>query len=171
MINEYVLVLNQNYDPLCVCTAKRAIVLVFLGKAEIVDTYAEPIRTVSAVVPLPCVIRLTVFVKVPHHDVLLSRKNVLKRDGHQCQYCGTTKGPLTVDHIIPRRRGGEDRWDNLVCACQSCNSLKGDRTLDQSELLLLRKPITPSKIHFIQDFIRVGHQSWRPYLFLKTEQR
>ena len=171
MINEYVLVLNQNYDPLCVCMAKRAIILVLLGKAEIIDTYTDLVRTVSTVLPLPCVIRLTGFVKVPHHEVMLSRKNVLKRDGHQCQYCGTTKGPLTVDHVIPRRRGGEDNWDNLVCACQSCNSLKGDRALDQSELLLLRKPKAPTKIHFIQDFIGVGHHSWRPYLFLKSEQR
>lgn len=171
MNSAYVLVLNQNYNPLSVCPAKRAIVMVFLGRAEIVDTYIESIRTVSETVPVPCVIRLTEFVRVPHHNVVLSRRNVLKRDGYQCQYCGSTKGPLTVDHIIPRRRGGEDTWENLVCACESCNSLKGDRALDQSELSLLRTPKAPTKIQFLQHFIGTGHQSWRPYLFLKSEQR
>lgn len=167
MIRGHVLVLNQNYDPLCVCTAKRAIVLVFLGKAEVIDTYADPVHTVRETITLPCIVRLVHYVRVPQNGVMLSRKNVLKRDGHQCQYCGTTKGPLTVDHVVPRHRGGEDSWENLVCACQKCNNDKGDRLLEHSSMALLRKPKTPTRLHFIRDFIGVGHHSWRPYLFLR----
>ncbi|MBM3262039.1 MAG: HNH endonuclease [candidate division Zixibacteria bacterium] len=163
----HVLILNQNYEPLCVCTARRAVVLVMLGKAEVIDTYPDPVHTVREPIPLPCIVRLNNFVKVPQNGILLSRKNVLKRDGHQCQYCGTTKGPLTVDHVIPRNRGGEDSWENLVCACQKCNNHKGDRSLEYADMALLRKPKAPTRIHFIRDFIGVGHQSWRPYLFLK----
>jgi 5-methylcytosine-specific restriction endonuclease McrA len=168
MIREHVLILNQNYEPLCVCTAKRAIVLVFLGKAEVIDTYPEPIRTIRETVDRPSIVRLMSYVRVPQNGVMLSRKNILKRDSHQCQYCGTTRGPLTVDHIIPRNRGGEDTWENLVCACQTCNNRKGDRTLEQANMALLRRPKAPTRIHFIRDFIGVGHHSWRPYLFLKT---
>jgi 5-methylcytosine-specific restriction endonuclease McrA len=169
MITEHVLILNQNYEPLSVCNAKRAVVLVVLGKAEIVDIYPNPIRTVLSVYKRPAIVRLTDYIRSQHKGILLSRKNVLKRDGHQCQYCGTTRGPLTVDHIVPRYRGGEDSWENMVCACQKCNNKKGDRLLHQLNMDLMKKPKSPMRIHFIRDFIGIGHQSWRPYLYLKNE--
>lgn len=167
MLNTHVLILNQNYEPLSVCTARRAVVLVFLGKAEIVEHRAELVRSTLRSYPLPSIVRLMAYVRIPHKGIILSRKNIMKRDGHQCQYCGTTKGPLTVDHILPRNRGGEDTWENLVCACLTCNNRKGDKTAEQARMRLLRSPKRPTPIHFIQHFIGVADHRWRPYLFLE----
>lgn len=167
MINQRVLVLNQNYEPLSVCTVKRAIILNFLGKADIVESCdGKKIRSPSTVFPLPSVVRLGFYVRVPGKRIMLSRKNVLKRDGHRCQYCGTTNGPLTVDHVLPKIYGGNDSWENLVCACTKCNSIKGDKTPEQAGLKLLRKPRKPNHITFIQQFIGISDQRWRRYLFL-----
>ncbi len=167
MLQLQVLVLNQNYEPLSVCTARRAIVLVFLGKAEIVEHRDQRIHATRQSFTLPSIVRLMAYVRIPNTGIILSRKNVIKRDGHQCQYCGTARGPMTVDHIIPKYRMGEDTWENLVCACQSCNNKKGDRTLNQASMKLLRRPRQPTRIHFIRDFIGVGDHAWRPYLFLR----
>lgn len=167
MINQRVLVLNQNYEPLSVCTVKRAVVLTFLGKADIVESCdGKKIRSPSTVFPLPSVVRLGFYVRVPGKRIMLSRKNILKRDGHRCQYCGTTNGPLTVDHVLPKIYGGNDSWENLVCACTKCNSIKGDKTPEQAGLKLLRKPRKPNHITFIQQFIGISDQRWRRYLFL-----
>lgn len=167
MLQLQVLVLNQNYAPLSVCTARRAIILVFMGKAEIVEHRPQKVHSAFETFLLPSIVRLNAYVRIPSAGIILSRKNIIKRDGHQCQYCGTSKGPLTVDHVIPKYRGGEDTWENLVCACQVCNNRKGDRTVDQARMSLLRKPRQPTRIHFICDFIGVADHSWRPYLFLK----
>ncbi len=167
MINQRVLVLNQNYEPLSVCTVKRAVVLTFLGKADIVESCdGKKIRSPSTVFPLPSVVRLGFYVRVPGKRIMLSRKNILKRDGHRCQYCGTINGPLTVDHVLPKIYGGNDSWENLVCACTKCNSIKGDKTPEQAGLKLLRKPRKPNHITFIQQFIGISDQRWRRYLFL-----
>jgi 5-methylcytosine-specific restriction endonuclease McrA len=167
MINQRVLVLNQNYEPLSVCTVKRAVVLTFLGKADIVETCdGKKIHSPSTVFPLPSVVRLGFYVRVPGKRIMLSRKNILKRDGHRCQYCGTTSGPLTVDHLLPKIYGGKDSWENLVCACTRCNSIKGDKTVEQAGLKLLRRPRKPNHITFIQQFVGISDQRWRRYLFL-----
>jgi len=167
MINQRVLVLNQNYEPLSVCTVKRAVVLTFLGKADIVESCdGKKIRSPSTVFPLPSVVRLGFYVRVPGKRIMLSRKNILKRDGHRCQYCGTINGPLTVDHVLPKIYGGNDSWENLVCACTKCNSIKGDKTPEQAGLKLLRKPRKPNHITFIQQFIGISDQRWWRYLFL-----
>ncbi len=170
MVSEHVLVLNQNYEPLSVCTARRAVILVFLRKAEIIDKYADPVRGVYTLFDRPSIVRLVNYVRIPSKGIMLSRKNILKRDSHQCQYCSTTRGPLTVDHVLPRYLGGADSWENMVCACQRCNNKKGDRLPEEVNMALKRKPKAPSRIHFIRDFIGIHHQSWRPYLFLKNEQ-
>ena len=167
MLQLSVLVLNQSYEPLSVCTAKRAIVLVFLGKAEIVEHRNQTIHAAFESFMLPSIVRLNAYVRIPNTGIILSRKNVIKRDGHQCQYCGTTRGPMTVDHIVPKYRNGEDTWENLVCACQACNNKKGDRSLLQANMKLFRKPRQPTRIHFIRDFIGVAEHAWRPYLFLR----
>jgi 5-methylcytosine-specific restriction endonuclease McrA len=88
------------------------------------------------------------------------------RDGHRCQYCGSTKGPMTVDHVIPRTMKGSDSWDNLVTACTHCNNKKGDRTPEHAGLTLIRKPTRPTYITFIQRFIGHADQRWRRYLFM-----
>ncbi len=162
-----VLVLNGNYEPLSVCSVKRAVVMVFLGKAEVVERHdGDSVRSVSFAIPVPSVVRLGFYISVPQKRILLTRKNVIKRDGHRCQYCGEVRGPMTVDHVIPKMYGGKDVWENLICACLRCNNIKGDRTPDQAGLSLLRQPKRPNHVTFIQQFIGVSDHRWRPYLFL-----
>ena len=101
-------------------------------------------------------------------DVILTRRNLLVRDNHQCQYCETKKGPLTIDHVMPKNRGGGDAWDNLVAACQTCNRAKGSRTPEEAKMVLKRYPKKPNKIHYFQQFIHEKQGAWRPYLFLES---
>lgn len=167
VINRNVLMLNQNYEPLTVCSAKRAIILMFQGKAEMIETAdGLQIRSVTQSYSLPSVVRLWQYRRVPFKRIMLSRKNVIMRDGHQCQYCGTTRGAMTIDHVKPKRQKGSDTWENMVCACIKCNNKKGDRTPEQAGLKLLRKPYRPSHITFIQRHIGRSDQRWRPYLFM-----
>jgi len=168
LINRRVLLLNQNYEPLSVCSARRAIVLVFEGKAEmLVPADGLRLRTVRTSFALPSVVRLWSYKKVPYKRIMLTRKNVILRDDNRCQYCGTNKGPMTVDHVVPRTLGGAETWTNLVCACARCNNKKGNRTPDQANMKLMRRPVRPSYITFIQRNYGVSDQ-WRPYLFMDT---
>lgn len=167
ILERHVLVLNQNYEPLSVCTARRAFILVFLGKAEIVEASAtDSLHAVNTTFQLPSVVRLGAFIRVPQKRVLLSRKNILKRDSHRCMYCGTHDGRMTVDHVVPRLRGGTDSWENLVCACHPCNNTKGNRTPEEAGMPLLGRARRPTHITFIQRFIGIRDKRWRPYLFL-----
>jgi len=168
VVNKRVLMLNQNYEPLTLCTARRAIVLLFQGKAEMIAPFdGLKIRTVDKSYSLPSVVRLWQYRKVPFKRIMLTRKNVLIRDNYRCQYCGTTKGSMTVDHLVPKTMNGSDNWYNLVCACARCNNRKGGRTLEQSGMKLLKKPTRPSYIMFIQRDAEVADQ-WRPYLFMDS---
>lgn len=170
VINRSVLMLNQNYEPLTVCSAKRAIVLMFQGKAEVIaNADGMKIRSVRKEYSLPSVVRLWTYVKVPHKRIMLTRKNILTRDNNQCQYCGTHKGPMTVDHIIPKTVGGKDTWENLVCSCARCNNKKGDRSPEYSGMKLLKRPYRPTFITFIQRNYRID-DPWKPYLFLDSKQ-
>jgi 5-methylcytosine-specific restriction endonuclease McrA len=165
-LNRNVLVLNQNYEPVSICDARKAIILVYLGKAEIVERLDAEVKSVRYSIPFPSVVRLQIYIYRPFTPVVLSRKNVLRRDHHTCQYCGKKMAPLTVDHIIPRHLEGKHTWENLVCACIRCNNVKGNRTPEQAEMLLHKKPGKPSHLFFLQFFIEKPHDSWRPYLFL-----
>ena len=99
----------------------------------------------------------------------LSRKNILKRDNHTCQYCSTSSVPMTVDHIIPKQRGGEDTWYNLVAACVSCNTTKGSRTPIESQMRLKKKPRKPTIVLHLQKFVKQFQGTWRPYLFMQEK--
>lgn len=168
ILNQNVLVLNQNYEPLSVCTAKRAFMLLFMGKAEMIEKYdGVKIRSMLISYPLPSVVRLERYINSPRKKILLSRKNIIIRDNYTCCYCGSKKGPMTVDHIIPKRLGGADSWENLVCACDRCNNMKGDRTPPAAGMKLLRKPKRPNHITYIQRFIGVNDDRWKPYLFME----
>ena len=102
LLNQPVLVLNRNYEPLSVCSVRRAVVLVFLGKAEIVENNdGVKVRSISSFIPVPSVVKLDFYVKVPPKNIILSRKNIIKRDGHRCQYCAETRAPMTVDSSLP----------------------------------------------------------------------
>ncbi|MCA9730904.1 HNH endonuclease [candidate division KSB1 bacterium] len=166
-LNRKVLILNQSYEPLSVVSAQKAIVLIYLGKAEIVEKHPTMVvRSIMISFPYPSIIRLSRYVYIPRKRVILSRKNVLRRDGFRCQYCGEKSQPLTVDHVIPKRMGGQDTWENLVCACFNCNNKKGDRTPEIANMLLQSKPKKPSYLFFIQQEIKFSQESWKPYLFL-----
>jgi 5-methylcytosine-specific restriction endonuclease McrA len=168
LVNSRVLILNQNYEPLTITSAKRAIVLMFQGKAEMIATSdGLRIHTVRASFALPSVVRLWQYRKVPHKRIMLTRKNILTRDGHRCQYCGSSRGSMTVDHVIPKRLGGKDSWENLVCACPKCNNRKGDSTPEAAGMKILRRPSRPTYITFIQRTYTIADQ-WRPYLFLDS---
>lgn len=166
MLNSRVLVLNQNYVPMSVCSARRAIILLYLGKAEMIEHNHTVIHSVCSQIPMPSIVRLSRLVYVPRKRVLLNRKNVIKRDNHQCQYCGTREGSITVDHIIPKNRGGEDSWENLVCACMKCNTFKGNRTPREAGMKLKKKPKKPGYLFFIQHLGSDTDDRWKPYLFL-----
>ncbi len=166
-LNAKVLILNQNYEPMSVINVKKAIALLFLGKAEMIEAHnGQMIRSVSLAIPYPSIVRLSVYVKVPYKRIILSRKNILRRDAHRCQFCGRSDLPLTVDHVVPISRGGEDSWENLVCACVVCNNRKGDRTPEEALMPLRRKPMRPNHVTFIRHVVGSLDERWKPYLFL-----
>lgn len=143
MINSPVLVLNQNYQPLNICNAKRAIVLLGRGKAELLVNGRGHMHSVSRDVPVPSVIRLIYMVKRPMVRRRLSRRAVFYRDGFRCQYCGKETKDLTLDHVIPRSRGGPHSWDNVASACIPCNHRKAGLTLAESNMKLMKEPAAP----------------------------
>jgi 5-methylcytosine-specific restriction endonuclease McrA len=162
-----VLVLNGNYEPLVIVSVEKAIVLLYLDKAELVSSLDhKEVRSTSMSMPFPSVIRLATYIRVPFKKVILSRKNILRRDGHNCQYCGATSVTLTVDHIIPKSRGGEDSWENLVSACLRCNNRKGSQTPDEAQMPLLRRPIRPNHVTFLRQYVGRIDKGWEPYLFM-----
>jgi 5-methylcytosine-specific restriction endonuclease McrA len=161
-----VLVLNQDYQAVTVCSAERAFVLVLLNKAEMISERAAKVfRSVSKDFGYPSIIRLNRFVNLPFKRVALSRMNIYKRDGQACVYCNA-KEHLTLDHVLPRSRGGRDSWDNLVTACQRCNTEKGDRTPEEAEMQMRHKPFRPSFIMYLRDFHGKVLEEWRPYLLM-----
>ena len=150
-----------------ICNIKKAVVLIFLGKAVLVSKdVKKQLHTVEEVYPWPSVIRLSRFVTVPYKRVVLTRKNVLRRDMYRCGYCGRGDLPLTIDHIIPKAKGGDDSWENLITACTLCNNKKSDRTPEEAEMSLLIKPHKPNHILFIKNSVGKLDDNWRPYLYL-----
>lgn len=159
------MVLNQSYEPLTVCSIQRAMVLIYLTKAELLETYKDRyIRTVKRKYALPSVIKLQDYVKIPYRSVEISRKNILIRDKSECQYCGS-KVKLTIDHIYPKSRGGEDTWENLVTACIRCNNIKGNRTPIEAKMKLNSIPKKPNYIIFLKSTIGKVEENWKGYLF------
>ena len=142
-MNEPVLVLNRNFEPINVCNTQRAVGLLMVGKAELVENGRGYIRTSVSVFPRPSVIRLAVTIRRPRPKVKLTKREIFRRDNYACQYCGQTSPRLTVDHIVPRFRGGEYSWENLVAACPQCNRHKGGRTLLEAHMAPRRRPVEP----------------------------
>jgi len=162
-----VLVLNQNFEPLNICTMRRAVNMVLTGKAEVVLTNGHYIRTVSGGFEAPSVVRLRYLVKRPLPQVRVSRRAILARDNYTCQYCGHVSRDLTVDHVVPRCMGGSDTWENLVACCRRCNLIKGDRTPQQAGMKLLRKPRRPHFVPYLsltQYAKALSREAWRDFL-------
>ena len=143
-MNGSVLVLNQNYEPLNVCNVRRALVLVIDGKAEVLEEHNATVSSPSRIFVAPCVIRLVYMIRRPRPRVKLTRREVFIRDNYTCQYCGRQAGDLTLDHIVPRSRGGAHTWENLVSACKTCNHRKGGKSLGEARMALKQPPIEPT---------------------------
>jgi len=165
ILNSGVLVLNQNYEPLSVATVKRALVMIRCGKAEIIENGRGLIHTPSRAYPCPSVIRLEYIVHRPRPRVKLSRREIFRRDNYTCQYCGVHTHNLTVDHVVPRTRGGTHTWENLVSACPACNRRKGGKTLAEAKMTLLRKPFEPRPTgsYLFGSYLK-QHTEWRKFL-------
>jgi 5-methylcytosine-specific restriction endonuclease McrA len=144
ILNDPVLILNVNYEPLHVCNTKRALGLIISGKAEIVLNGRGLIRSSSAVFEAPSVIKLGYMVRRPRPRISLTKREVLRRDNYTCQYCNNKMRFLTIDHIVPRRLGGQHSWKNLVAACPTCNRRKGGRRPEDANMQLVRQPFEPS---------------------------
>lgn len=167
VMNDQVLVLNQNYEPLNITNIKRAISLVFLGKAQVLETDSKVIRSERITIDMPTVVQLAYYVKRPLPELHLCRRSILARDNYTCQYCGKTSRTLTIDHVIPRNKGGRTTWENLVCSCLRCNNKKGDRTPREAGLTLRRRPERPHYIPYIpfsRFLAACENDQWWPYL-------
>lgn len=164
-MNEPVLVLNANFQPINVTCIYRALNLVLSDKATLISNGRGVIHSVSQTFPIPSVIRLNRMVKRPRPSVKLTRKEIFRRDHFTCQYCGRQTSELTIDHVIPRRLGGQTRWDNVVSACPRCNHLKGGMTPDQSGMYPLKPPKHPPNT---ADYLFGKHinqnQNWEVFL-------
>ena len=164
-----VLVLNASYEPINICAARRAIVLVLKGLAMSEEENGHDLHAARITMRVPSVIRLLEYRRIPHQTRALSRKNILLRDRNICQYCGVVlpSGELTLDHIIPRSRGGSSTWENLVACCHSCNRRKGNHMLPETDMKLMKEP-RPFTLHTSRHIMRMIGRSdvkWRKYLF------
>lgn len=164
-MNAPVLLLNINYEPLNICSTRRALGLLTTGKAGLLLNGRGHIRTVRLSIPRPSVIRLEYMVKRPRARVKLSKQEIFRRDSFTCQYCGKKAKGLTIDHIIPRHRGGEHSWSNLVTACPECNRKKGGRTLQEAKMTLLRIPHEPvaTAVYLYGSYLH-HNEEWQSYL-------
>ena len=142
-MDELVLVLNANFEPIHICNTRRAIGLILNGKADLVANGRGMIQTVSQAFPRPSVIRLENMVHCPRVRVKLTRKEIFRRDNYTCQYCGKQTPTLTIDHVLPRRLDGPHIWTNVVAACSACNHRKGGRRLEDAQMRLLGPPREP----------------------------
>ena len=166
MTNLPVLVLNQNYEPLNICRARRAVVLIYHGKAEMLENGSGFIHSIDRTVPLPSVIRIVYMVKRPRPKRKLTRLEIFNRDKYTCQYCGKQTRQLTLDHVIPRYRGGEHTWENVVSACVACNRRKAGKTYQQAGMKLLNRPAPPdgSLSFYIPYHYLQSRGEWQKYL-------
>ena len=162
---QQVLVLNASYEPLNVCSLRRAHVLVYKGKAEVVEELDRPLCSATRRFAWPHVIRLVHYVRVPRIvQRKISRRALFARDGWRCVYCGSASGRLTLDHVIPRSRGGGSDWENVVTSCAPCNLRKGNRLLEEAAMQLARKPRPPAPVLFIKLAAPKIPTGWQPYL-------
>lgn len=163
-MSQQVLVLNATYEPINVCSVQRAVVLVLKAKAEVLEGAAHRLRTCETSLTLPLVIRLSYYVRVPRNESRkITRRAVFARDGYSCQYCGSG-AKLTMDHVVPRSRGGNSSWENVVTSCAPCNHRKGDRLPHEIQMFPRTNPRPPNPEIFIAVAAPRRPKSWEPYL-------
>lgn len=157
------LVLNVTYEPLGVVAARRALCLVIASKADVVEEDGVPVLTVDRAFPRPLVVKLRYMVHVPYrHTTALSRRSVFARDDHKCQYCG--RHADSIDHVLPRSRGGEHIWENVAAACRRCNTAKRDRTPEEAGMRLARPSLAPRHSTWVALGPSRVPEAWKPYL-------
>jgi len=169
LMQEPVLVLNATFEPINVTAVRRALVLMLKGVAQAEEINHAEVHSAARAIRVPSVIRLLSYRHIPQQSRALSRKNILLRDRNTCQFCGSafSASELTLDHVMPRSRGGRSTWENLVACCYTCNNQKGDRTPEEAGLKLQRRP-RPFTLHTSRQLMRlIGHrdEKWRKYLF------
>ncbi len=166
MTNLPVLVLNQNYEPLNICRARRAVVLLYRGKAEMLENGLGFIHSANYTFPLPSVIRIVYMIKRPRPKRKLTRLEIFNRDKYTCQYCGKETQQLTLDHVIPRYKGGEHTWENVVSACIRCNRRKAGQTPEQAGMRLLCRPFPPrgNTLYYLPYHHLRTRNEWQKYL-------
>jgi len=162
-----VLLLNVDYTPLDTISVERALILYFTEKVEIVHAKVDQfIHTITKTFPFPEVVRLKHYIYLRKKQMSPTKRNIFERDMHMCQYCGSTKH-LTLDHIIPVSKGGQNTWKNLTTACFKCNNKKGDRTAEEAKMVLKREPALPTHIHIIKKYSDDNKlKTWEPYIFM-----
>jgi 5-methylcytosine-specific restriction endonuclease McrA len=157
------LVLNATYEPLSVVPARRAACLILADKADLIEDDGTQLHSENLALPNPLVIRLRYVVKVPYHRrTALSRRAVFVRDDHRCQYCGGHAD--SIDHVMPRSRGGRNEWENVAAACRPCNLHKRDRTPDEAEMRLARVPSAPREQAWVTVSVGRVPEAWKPYI-------
>jgi 5-methylcytosine-specific restriction endonuclease McrA len=167
------LVLSQGFEPVKIVSWQRAITLLFLGKAEVIEEYDRDIKTTSVVIKIPAVVRLLNAFRRHKKPVKFSRINIYGRDRYTCQYCGVKKkiGELTYDHVVPRSHGGKTTWLNIATCCQDCNRKKANRTPEQAGMRLLKTPVQPTATPVL--VVAVSRESvpdaWRDYMYWTSE--
>ena len=169
-----VLVLNASYEPINICGARRALVLVLKGVARTEEEQGAILHAARVKVAMPSVIRLLEYRRIPHQTRALSRKNILMRDRYTCQYCLKVlpAGELTLDHVIPRSRAGESAWENLVACCHDCNRRNGNQMLHELTDMKLHREPRPFSLHTSRHIMRMigsADPSWRRYLYFESE--
>jgi len=182
IINKRVLLINISYEPITVINVARSILLIYKGKAQIIE-HEEEIKLRSSgrfnpktnkrenwEINCPTVLRLKKYVKVPRRNLLPVKSNICQRDRYICQYCGIELNfiDLTLDHVIPYSKGGKSTWENLVASCSRCNNKKGDRTPKQAGMKLLSKPKKPHAFQTLRFYIKTIRSPWKPYLFMES---
>ena len=166
VVDANVLVLNLDYQPLNVCNVRRAVVLLEKQKAVVIENNGHVVTSERRSFSSPSVIRLSYHIKRPRPVLKMTRKEVLQRDDYTCQYCGKRGHDLTIDHVVPRHRGGPHVWENVVAACKGCNHRKGGRTTAEARMDLHRAPFRPPSTprYLFGSYVRSGERTWRKFL-------
>lgn len=167
-MTQRVLVLNATYEPLSIVSVQRAVILLLKEKAELIEAASERLHASRVTLPVPLVIRLVYYVRIPHPIILApTRKSVALRDNFTCQYCGATPGRplLTLDHIVPRSRGGQTTWENVVTACRPCNMRKGNRTPEEAGMTLRKQAGRPHYLAFLLLTEASARDVWQKYTY------
>ena len=160
-----VLLLNYSYEPIMVVSVKKALIMYLLNKADIIEKSDHNIRSLYLTIPVPYVIKLRQYLYIKPMPLALTRTNIFKRDDDVCQYCGSHASSMTIDHIIPKDKGGKDSWTNLVAACKKCNIYKGNYSLKERNMKLFKKPVQPSYLFHLQKY-KYKHPTWNQYIYL-----